>query len=126
MEQLLKSMTLDFFGKGKHKITPEKLFAGKDVIFLDVRSNEEFQSMRFPLDIYRNVESVHIPIDEIPDRLAEIPRDKLVGIFCPACVRATIVYVYLRSKGYVQVRVLEGGYAALTDALKPGKILSVI
>jgi rhodanese-related sulfurtransferase len=126
MEHVLKSMTLEFFGKGMHKITPEKLFSSDAAVFLDVRSNEEVQSMPFPLGVHKNVESLHVPINEIPERLNEIPPDKPVGIFCPAHVRASIVYAYLRSKGYEQVRVLEGGYAALTDALKPGKILAAI
>jgi rhodanese-related sulfurtransferase len=126
MEHVLKSMTLEFFGKGMHKITPEKLFASDAAVFLDVRSNEEVQSMPFPLGVHKNVESLHVPINEIPERLNEIPPDKSVAVFCPAHVRASIVYAYLRSKGYEQVRVLEGGYAALTDALKPGKILAAI
>jgi rhodanese-related sulfurtransferase len=126
MEQVLKSMTLDFFGKAKHKTTPEKLFASDAAVFLDVRSNEEIQSMPFPLGAHQNIESLHIPINEIPERIGEIPQDKPVGIFCPAGVRASIVYAYLRSKGYEQGRVLEGGYAALTDALKPGKLLAAI
>ncbi len=126
MNQVLKSMTIDFSGKAKHKTTPEKLFAGDDTVFLDVRSNEEIQSIAFPLGVHTNVESLHIPINEIPDRLSEIPQDKPVGIFCPVHMRASIVYAYLRSKGYEQVRVLEGGHAALTDALKPGKILAAI
>lgn len=119
-------MTLNFFGRGMHKITPEKLFASDVAVFLDVRSDEEIASLPCPMGAHSNVESIHIPISGIPDRLTEIPQDKLVGIFCPAHVRASIVYAYLRSKGYEQVRVLEGGYAALTDAFKPGKLLAVL
>ena len=126
MEKVLKSMTLEFFGKAKHKITPEKLFTSNAAVFLDVRSNEEIQSMPFPLGLHQNIESLHIPIDEIPERIGEIPQDKPVAVFCPAGVRASMVYAYLRSKDYKQVRVLEGGYAALTDALKPGKLLAAI
>jgi rhodanese-related sulfurtransferase len=76
--------------------------------------------------VHQNIESLPIPINEIPERIGEIPQNKPVGIFCPAHVRASMVYAYLRSKGYEQVRVLEGGYAALTDALKPGKILAAL
>lgn len=123
MEQVMKSMTLDFFGKGQHKITPEKLFSLEAAVFLDVRSSEEVASFPFLLGMHKKVQSLQIPINEVPVRMSEIPADILVAIFCPAHVRASIVYAYLRSKGYEQVRVLEGGYAALTDALKPGKIL---
>ena len=37
MEQIIKSLTLDFFGKGKHKITPENLFEIENGFLLDVR-----------------------------------------------------------------------------------------
>ena len=126
MEQVLKSMTLEFFGKGLHKTIPEKLFSMDAAVFLDVRTDEEFASLAFPMSVHKNIQSLHIPIDEIPDRVAEIPTDKMVGIFCPASVRASIVYAYLRTKGYDNVRVLEGGYAALTDSLKPGKLIAVL
>lgn len=126
MEKVLKSMTLDFFGKGMHKITPEKLLGMDSAVFIDVRSTEEVGSFPFPLGVHENIQALHIPINEVSDRLDEIPQHKIVGIFCPAHVRASIVYAYLRSKGFEQVRVLEGGYAALTDALKPGKILAAM
>ena len=56
--------------------------------------------------------------------MEEIPKDRFVGVFCPAGVRSTMVYTYLLSKGFEfdQVRILEGGYAALTEALKPNKV----
>lgn len=126
MENVLKSMTLEFFGKGQHKITPEKLLSTDAALFLDVRSNEEIASLPFPMGVHKNIDSLHIPINEIPGRIGEIPNDKPAGIFCPAGVRASIVYAYLRAKGYDNVRVLEGGYAALTDALKPGKLIAVL
>ncbi|MDF7800066.1 rhodanese-like domain-containing protein [Pontiellaceae bacterium B1224] len=126
MEQALKSMTFDFFGKGQHKIMPEKLLGMEKAVFLDVRSNEEIASVPLPLGIHANVTSLHIPINEVPERLAEIPKDAMVGVFCPHGVRASMVYVYLRSKGYEQVKVVGGGYAAVTDALMPGKLLAAL
>ncbi|MBW2109784.1 MAG: rhodanese-like domain-containing protein, partial [Deltaproteobacteria bacterium] len=41
MEHILKNMTFDFVGQGKHKTTPEKLLGMEDVFFLDVRSRQE-------------------------------------------------------------------------------------
>ena len=38
MEQVLKSLTLDYFGNGKHKISPEKFFDMEKGLLLDVRS----------------------------------------------------------------------------------------
>jgi len=126
MEQILKGLTLDFIGKGKHKITPEKLFEMKNAILLDVRSKEESGSISIKMEYHLNIECKNIPANEIPDRIYEIPKEKLIVVFCPANTRSAIVYAYLLSKGFSDVRILDGGYPALTDALKPGKVLKVV
>jgi rhodanese-related sulfurtransferase len=126
MEQILKSLTLDFFGKGKHKISPEKFFEIENGFVLDVRSKEEAGSIMIKMEYHPNMECKNIPIDEIPDRISEIPKEKSVAVFCPANVRSAIVYAYLMSKGFSDIRIVEGGYSALTEALKPGKVLKVL
>ncbi|MEA1968562.1 MAG: rhodanese-like domain-containing protein [Thermodesulfobacteriota bacterium] len=98
----------------------------EDVFLLDVRSREEACSLSINMDYHLNVECRNIPVDEIPARLHEIPREKTIGVFCPANVRSAIVYAYLLSKEFSSVFVVEGGYSALTDAVKPGKILKLI
>jgi rhodanese-related sulfurtransferase len=35
-----------------------------------------------------------------------------------------MVYLYLRSMGFDNVRIIEGGYAELVEELKPGKLLT--
>jgi len=126
MEQVLKGLTLEFFGKGKHKISPEQFFDMENALLLDVRSKEEASSISIGLECHSDVESLNIPINEIPKRIDDIPKTKLIAVFCPANVRSAIVYAYLISKGISKVRILEGGYAALTEALKPGQIQKVI
>lgn len=126
MEQVLKNFTLEFFGKGKHKIPINTFFEQDNIVFLDVRSKEEVGSLPVTLDLHDNIQCMAIPINEVPDRLSEIPKDKSIGIFCPANVRSAIVYGFLLSKGYSDVRILEGGYPGLTGAVMPGKILQVV
>jgi len=126
MEQVLKNLTLDFFGNGKHKITPENFFDKKDAILLDVRSKEEAASLSINLAYHSNIQCINIPVNEIPDRLDEIPAGKHIGVFCSGVVRSAIVYAYLLTKGFPDARILFGGYPALTEALKPGKILKAI
>lgn len=118
---VIKSMTFDFFGSGKHKISPSMHLTEKNSLFLDVRSIEELNTIAFGLVHHMPV--LHIPIDKIPDRVNEIPKDKTVGIFCSSGVRSTMVYLYLRTLGFENVRVIEGGYAELVDEFKPGKLL---
>jgi rhodanese-related sulfurtransferase len=126
MEQILRSFTLDFFGKGKHKILPDKFFVAENCILLDVRSKEEAGSISIKTDFHSNVECMDIPINEIADRLHEIPKGKSIGVFCSSDVRSAIIYAYLLSKGFSNVRIVEGGYYALTEALKPGKVLKAV
>lgn len=123
-KNVLKDMDLEFFANGKHKIAAEKLFESKDAVFLDVRSKEEVGSIAFPLKF--QAESVHIPTDEIPDRLSEIPKNKLIGVFCSAGIRAAIVYAFLRANGYDNVKIIVGGYVELVNVLKPGKIWKTV
>lgn len=117
--ELLREMDLGFFGTGKHKITMEKLIDEQGV-FLDVRSDEEVAVMSLPLTGL--VDSMHIPIERVPDRLDAIPKDRIVGTFCSGGVRAIIVYAYLRAHGYENVCIIEGGYPGVAESLKPGKI----
>ncbi len=126
MEEVLKKLTLDFFGAGCHKITPSKLLSMDRAVFLDVRSLEERETLGIHLKHHQGIQFLHIPLDELPDRFDEIPRDCLIGIFCPANVRSTIAMVYLLYKGYSDVKIIEGGYAALTDEMKPGKVLKLV
>lgn len=126
MEQVLEKLTLEFFGKGKHKIEPEKLLQLEDACLLDVRSKEEAGAVSINMKCIPNLECRNIPVNEIPARIQEIPQGKPIGIFCPANVRSAIVYAFLLSKGFSSVFIVEGGYAALTDAIKPGKILKMI
>ncbi len=121
INEVMKSMTFEFFGSGKHKISPSMHLTEENSLFLDVRSKEEFNTIAFSLVHHMPV--LHIPIDQIPDRISEIPDDKTIGVFCSSGVRSTMVYVYLRALGFDNVRVIEGGYAELTDEFKPGKLL---
>lgn len=124
LDSLLQSMTFEFFGCGKHKIEMETLLATKDAVFLDVRSRQEWESVQIKLE--HHIKVLWIPIEEIPERYNEIPRNEAVGAFCTSGTRSTVVYVYLRSRGYENVRITPSGYEAITDLLMPGKLYKAI
>jgi rhodanese-related sulfurtransferase len=126
MEQVLRKLTLEYFGKGRHKISPDKFFEMENGFLLDVRSKEEADSISIAMKIHPNIESKNTPIHEIPDRVDEIPKEKSLAVFCPANVRSAIVYAYLLSKGFSDVRIIDGGYSDLTEALKPGPVLKAL
>jgi len=124
LDSVLRTMTFEFFGTGKHKIEVEELFKTDGAIILDVRALPEVESVQFRLE--HHIKVLHIPTHEIPDRYNEIPQDKMVGIFCSHGTRAAIVYAYLQSRGYENVRIILGGYDTVTSQLVPGKLLKQI
>ena len=124
LDEIIKRMTFEFFGSGKHKIELETLLATQDAILLDVRSRPEWESLQIRLE--HHIRVLWIPTEEIPDRYNEIPRDKTVGVFCSAGTRSTIIYIYLRSLGYENVRIAPSSYDAITSLLLPGKLYKAI
>ena len=48
--------------------------------------------------------------------------NRLIGVLCSTGTRARIVYSYLRTGGYSDLRIVHGGYEAVVDAIKPGKL----
>jgi len=117
---LLKELTFDFFGSGKHNITMNEFLLQENSILLDVRSTEEVQTLAMPF--LHDVKFLHIPTNDIPDRVDEIPEDQPVAVFCSSGTRSAIVYAYLRIMGFNRVRILAGGYPDITEQAKPGKL----
>lgn len=123
-ENVISEMDFQFFGTGQHKIEAEAFLSTENTVFLDVRAKEEQETVKLPLSHY--CETLHIPTDQVPARIDEIPKDKLIGIFCSAGIRATIIFAYLKSKGYEKVKIIPGGYPPLMAAIMPGKIYATL
>ncbi len=70
---------------------------------LDVRTRDEHALGTIP-------GSVNIPNDELRSRLAEIPRDRPVLIFCGVGLRGYLAERILRQNGWTEVSNLSGGY----------------
>lgn len=122
IENLLREFDLDYFGNGKHKISFEKMMELKKdnkAFILDVRTKEENKCVKFEF-------AKHIPTNEIPDKINEIPKDKTVIVFCSSATRATIVYVYLQLLGYNDVRILINSIGEIAGFFKPGYVLKNI
>jgi rhodanese-related sulfurtransferase len=56
--------------------------------------------------------AAHIPMNSIPNRLADIPQDKPVVIYCATGARSYAVAAYLMDNGYSNVANLAGGIVA--------------
>ncbi len=69
---------------------------------LDVRTPDEFA-----LGTIRN--AVNIPLDDIRDRLEEIPKDKRIVVFCGVGLRGYVASRILMQHGFSRVENLNGG-----------------
>ncbi|MCR5078187.1 MAG: FAD-dependent oxidoreductase [Prevotella sp.] len=72
------------------------------VSLIDVRTADEFSLGTIP-------GAVNIPLDDLRDRLAEIPADRPVWLFCGVGLRGYLASNILKGKGYQDVRNLVGG-----------------
>ena len=76
-----------------------------DLFLLDVRTPGEYQQAR--LDGARL-----IPIDQFVKRLAEVPKDRPVLVYCAVGSRSAQVVNYLARQGYLEIYNLSGGIYA--------------
>ena len=117
-DEWMRSLTFDYWSTGQHKIEPAAFmekWARGEAVLLDVRDEAETEFISFPF-------ALHIPIYQLPDRLDEIPRDKLVATFCSGGDRANVAFAYLHAKGFDNVRIIRTGYPNLFPALMPDKV----
>lgn len=117
----MRNLDFGHFASGSHKISFAEFLGRGDGLLLDVRAPEECDTLVLSLESI-GMEALSIPIDQISGRTGELPRDRPIGVFCPTVVRSSIVYAYLLSEGFEQVRILDGGYPALVGELLPGKL----
>ena len=84
------------------------------VTLVDVRTPDEYALGTIP-------GAINIPLDNLRERLADIPENQPVYLFCGVGLRGYLASNILKSKGYPDVRNLIGGlktYNAATATLK--------
>ena len=79
---------------------------------LDVRTPDEYSLGSLP-------GAVNIPLDELRDRLAELPKDKMIYTFCAVGLRGYLAYRILTQHGFDKVRNLSGGLKTYRAATAP-------
>ncbi len=83
----------------------------ESVVLLDVRENDEWQRGHA-------AGAQHIPMGEVPARIAEIDADAKLFVVCHLGGRSMRVAQYLAQNGYAPVNV-HGGMQAWADAGRP-------
>jgi rhodanese-related sulfurtransferase len=82
------------------------------VFFLDVRTQEEW-------DDFHLKGSRLIPLSELQDRLAELPRDREIVVVCRSGHRSLTAVNILQGEGFTQLASLSGGLQAWQEAGYP-------
>lgn len=83
-----------------------------DVLVLDVREQWEYDEMHIP-------GITLIPMNSVPNRLSEIPKDKEVIVTCRSGNRSGQVVNFLREQGFTNVHNMTGGILAWQAASLP-------
>jgi rhodanese-related sulfurtransferase len=83
-----------------------------DAYVLDVREDDEWAAGHAP-------GAHHLPMMELPARIAEVPADRDVAVICRSGGRSAQVVAYLMRNGWDQVRNVEGGMGEWAAAGRP-------
>lgn len=83
-----------------------------EITLLDVRTRDEHGLNAIP-------GSVNIPLDELRTRLAELPAEKPIYIYCAIGLRGYLAYRILIQHGFVNIKNLSGGYKTYNAATTP-------
>lgn len=98
--------TIGFIAENFHtgKETPAYMgdLDNPDFYLLDVRTKKEFEAGHMP-------KAVNIPVDELRNRISELPEGKEVLIYCAVGQRAHVACQILSNNG-IKCRNLSGGY----------------
>ena len=81
-------------GKASMSIVKQKIEAGASIV--DVRSPEEFRDGGYP-------GAVNIPLHLLDARMAEIPKDRPVVLYCASGARSGMAARVLKKAGYADV-----------------------
>ncbi len=79
------------------------------VALIDVRTVEEYASGTIP-------GAINIPVDDLRDRLTELPTDRPIWLFCGVGLRGYLASNILKVRGYKEVRNLIGGITTYNSA----------
>lgn len=92
----------------------ERLASPKPPVLIDVRQPSEFEESRIQ-------GAKLIPLGDLPARLAEIPKDQPVVVYCRSGARSSRAAQFLKEQGYTNVENLSGGIKAWASKCEQSK-----
>ncbi len=120
----------DLTTKFAQGIVPQEMSQARisieDFITAHNKGEAELVDIRIPMEtaVWQLNFGLKIPANELPERLNELPKDKLIVVACPMTDRSNMARSYLVTKGY-NVKYLQGGLLGLMDKLKGGKAKTI-
>ncbi len=84
----------------------------KGALLVDVREPSEVATCAI-------AGSRHIPMRQIPEQVADLPRDRLILVHCHHGGRSLRVTQFLRANGFTQVSNVAGGIDAWAEQVDP-------
>ncbi len=94
---------LDGIAKGISAFEAKRRIENGEVVLLDVRTPDEFQTNQLPYDV------LHIPLGAVRGKLAALPKDKDILAFCKISLRGYEAQRILNAAGFDRVQFIEGG-----------------
>jgi adenylyltransferase/sulfurtransferase len=85
---------------------------GDDLLLVDVREPGEYEIVRIP-------GSILVPKGDLPARLAELPMDKPVVLYCKTGVRSAEALALLKGAGFSSAKHVQGGVTAWAHQVDP-------
>ena len=83
----------------------------EDFLLLDVRTENEVLVSKI------SDKSIHIPMNDIPNRLGDLDSNKEIIVYCKSGKRSAIVCEYLELNNYTNVKNLSGGILAWAEQI---------
>jgi hydroxyacylglutathione hydrolase len=78
---------------------------GEEIVILDVRGKEEIKAKgKIP-------DALNIPVTRLYERMSEVPKEKLVCVFCGSGLRSMMAASLLKKEGWNNLKVALGGLA---------------
>jgi rhodanese-related sulfurtransferase len=90
----------------------ESFMGTGDVRVLDVREEWEYRRGRVP-------GALHIPLGQLPDKAAGLPRDKRILVICESGSRSLAAAEFLLRNGFVETASVRGGTGAWVRSRRP-------
>lgn len=108
-----------FLNRFDYEMRDEMKIDSKELVLLLTNGRAVLVDVRFSEEVavWRTGYALNIPLNELPRRIKELPKDRTIVAACPHKDRSAIAMAYLRSKGY-DARYLTDGLIGLAEYLR--------